>query len=166
MGQPVTFHVGPGAEPPGGPESWGGSKVGIGWRQGVGGRETTELLSNTWGAESGGTFGGGAQGGQWRCWLRLRRHRKGGLGWHWDPSVTPWPLTAVTGHSALPWVSPPEAPGVQGLRPRREGAEHPESETFKDGGLRAQGGSQGSWGWFTKTEIKNLARQVCSVVEH
>lgn len=61
-GQPVTFHVGPWAEPPGGPRSWGASKVGIGWRRGVGGREDTELLSNTWGAEGGGRFGEGGTG--------------------------------------------------------------------------------------------------------
>lgn len=61
-GQPVTFHVGPGAEPLGGPRSGGDSKVGIGWRRGVGGRGDTELLSNTWGAEGGGRFGGGGTG--------------------------------------------------------------------------------------------------------
>lgn len=62
-GRPVTFRGEPRAEPPGDPMSWGDSKVGIGWRRGVGGREDTELLSNTWGAEGRGRFGGP------RCWL-------------------------------------------------------------------------------------------------
>lgn len=56
--RPVTFHGEPRAEPPGDPRSWGDSKVGIGWRRGVGGREDTELLSKTWRAEGRGRFGG------------------------------------------------------------------------------------------------------------
>lgn len=112
-GQPVTFHVGPGAEPPGDPGSWGGSKVGIGWRRGGGGREGTELLSNTWGAEGGAGLEegyredhGGAQAPTGR----------GGLGWHWGPSFA-LALAMATGHPALLFVSPSETLEAQCLQP-------------------------------------------------
>ena len=98
-GQPVTFHVGPGAEPPGGPGSWGNSKVGIGWRQGVGGRGDTELLSNTWGAEGGGRFGGGGTGRMGVLGSDPGTHGEG-VAW----AGTPWPLTMAIGHQR-PWWS-------------------------------------------------------------
>lgn len=46
--------------------------------------------------------------------------RRGGLDWHWDPSVTPWPLATLP--SSL--SPPPEALELQGLYPFREGAEN------------------------------------------
>lgn len=123
-GQPVTFHVGPGAEAPGNPKSWGDCKVGISWRQGVGGREDTELLSNTWGAEGGGqiwrrgtgrTMGVQAYG--------LCPHREGwpGLALGSQPHALAshhghWPLATLP--SSL--SPPPEALEVQGLQPVRE----------------------------------------------
>lgn len=98
-GQPVTFHGGPGAEPLGGPRSWGDSKVGISWRRGVGGREDTELLSNTWGAEGGGRFGGE---GTERMGVLAHGPGDHGKGWpglalgpqphSLDPSHGHWPL--------------------------------------------------------------------------
>jgi hypothetical protein len=103
-GKPVTFRVGPRAEPPGGPRSWGDSTVGISWRRGVGGREDTELLSNTWGAEGGSRFGGwefwdDGRAGQWP-----RHPRDSGLGWH--PH-----LATHHGHwLALPSILPPPSP--------------------------------------------------------
>lgn len=126
-GQPVTFHVGPGAEPLGGPRSGGDSKVGIGWRRGVGGRGDTELLSNTWGAEGGGRFGGGGIG------------RRGGLGGHGDPSFTPWPLITATGHSALRFTSS-QGPWWSRSPASRGGA----LRTLEPGGLTALRGAQGT----------------------
>lgn len=108
-GQPITFHVGPGAEPTGDPRSWGDSKVGISWRRGVGGREDTELLSNTWGAEGGGRFGGRGWGGR-----RWPTAQGSGLDWHWNPKLTPWPLNMVSRCSALYFFSSSRGPGNPG----------------------------------------------------
>lgn len=94
VGRPVTFRGEPRTEPPGDPMSWGDSKVGIGWRRGVGGREDTELLSNTWGAEGRGRFGGQGPVRTQVLAEDLDPYRvvQDGM----SPSLTPWHLTMVS----------------------------------------------------------------------